>query len=186
MNDTRLLIRAEEADEPKRRRRKVDRLHFEPVVANRQDAAALLGITELAFTSGVKSGLYPAPCVDIGRIKRWSLKALRDIISPPANQKPPPPPKVIWPRMPRRVPLGPGVQHLYRHFDAEGRLLYVGVSLSALGRLAEHRQNADWFWQIARVEITAYASRRTVLKAERIAIQREKPLHNIAHARKAA
>jgi hypothetical protein len=180
-------IRSDEADAPKRRKRP-DPLKIEPMVARRAEAAAMLGVSEFVFTAGVKSGLYPAPCIDILRTQRWSLKHLRDFLHPPGHAVAPVPvaAKVKWPRMPRRVPLGPGVQHLYRHFDADGRLLYVGVSLSAIGRLAEHKQGAEWFWLIARVEVTAYANRRTVLKAERIAIQREKPLHNIRHAKRTA
>lgn len=186
VNDEQLLIRGEQAAQSPKRRMKAEPSSFAPMVARRKEAAAMLGVSEFVFTAGVKAGIYPAPCLDIGRTKRWSLRQLRDIVNPPADQKPPPPQKTHWPRMPRRVPLGPGVQHLYRHFDAEGRLLYIGVSLSAIGRLGEHKQNSDWFWMIARVEVTAYASRRTVLKAERLAIQREKPLHNIMHARKSA
>lgn len=182
MSDERLLIRAEQAAPSRREKR--DALRFEPVVARRAEAAAMLGVSEFDFTAGVKAGRYPAPCIDFGRTKRWSLKQLRDFLSPPQDAPRPPPVKVKYPRMPKRVPLGPGVQHLYRHFDAEGRLLYVGISLSAIGRLSEHKQVSAWFWSIARVEVTAYANRRAVLKAERIAILREKPLHNVVHARK--
>lgn len=94
-------------------------------------------------------------------------------------------PRIKVERMPRSIPHAPHAHHLYRHFDCEGRLLYVGISLNALNRLAEHKQTAEWFWRIARVEVTAYATRRSALKAERLAIQREKPLHNVKHTGKA-
>ena len=48
---------------------------------------------------------------------------------------------------------------LYRHFTADGTLLYVGISLSALNRLGQHRQNAEWFDKIARVEIEHFPTR---------------------------
>ena len=71
--------------------------------------------------------------------------------------------------------------HLYRHFDAEGKLLYVGVSISALNRLASHQQNSHWFWDISKVEVSKFETRQASLDAETAAIKNEKPLHNIIH-----
>jgi excinuclease UvrABC nuclease subunit len=71
------------------------------------------------------------------------------------------------------------VNHLYRHFAADGTLLYVGISLSAFQRLAQHRSRAHWFEQIARVEMEQFATREEALAAERVAIEHEKPLFNI-------
>jgi hypothetical protein len=45
------------------------------------------------------------------------------------------------------------MEHLYRHFDKDGTLLYVGISLSAINRLGQHKDNAHWFSSIKRVEI---------------------------------
>lgn len=70
-------------------------------------------------------------------------------------------------------------QHLYRHFDKNGKLLYVGVSTSALKRLAEHKQSSHWYYEITNVTIENFDSRDAVLKAEREAIIKEKPLHNL-------
>lgn len=70
--------------------------------------------------------------------------------------------------------------NLYRHFDASGALLYVGISLSAVQRLGQHRHNSHWFESIARIEIETFMSRAQVLIAERSAIEAERPLHNIA------
>jgi predicted GIY-YIG superfamily endonuclease len=60
--------------------------------------------------------------------------------------------------------------HLYRHFGKDGSLLYVGVSLSAVQRLAQHRSNAHWFEQIKRVEMETFETRQAVLDAEHAAI----------------
>ncbi len=68
---------------------------------------------------------------------------------------------------------------LYRHFSADGALLYVGVSLSALRRLGQHADNAHWFSRIARVEIQHFATRAEALAAERAAILSENPAHNL-------
>ncbi|MBS7790250.1 hypothetical protein KTR66_09600 [Roseococcus sp. SDR] len=70
---------------------------------------------------------------------------------------------------------------LYRHYDANGRLLYVGVSLSAVVRLAQHRDLSQWATQIARVDVQKFDTRDQALAAERAAIKSEKPLHNIMH-----
>ena len=71
------------------------------------------------------------------------------------------------------------VASLYRHFDRDGRLLYIGISLNAIARLAEHRDTSHWFSQIARVEIEPYPTRKAALAAELEAIRTENPLYNI-------
>lgn len=70
---------------------------------------------------------------------------------------------------------------LYRHFDAAGELLYVGISLNAVSRLAQHRIEANWFDEIARIDIEWHPTREAAESAERTAIQAEHPRHNIAH-----
>lgn len=77
------------------------------------------------------------------------------------------------------------MEHVYRHFDAAGALLYVGVSLSAIQRLAQHADNSHWFAQIARVEIQNFNSREEALAAERRAIADESPKHNIKRPKEA-
>lgn len=72
---------------------------------------------------------------------------------------------------------------LYRHFDAAGALLYVGISLSAMQRLAAHKTTSHWFGKIARVDIEWHASRAASLRAEAAAIAGEAPLFNIARPR---
>lgn len=67
---------------------------------------------------------------------------------------------------------------LYRHFDKDGQLLYVGISFGAIARLQAHKRDADWFDKIARVDIQKFPTIEAAKKAERKAIQREKPLHN--------
>jgi len=70
---------------------------------------------------------------------------------------------------------------LYRHFDSRGKLLYVGVSLAALLRLRQHKNNAQWFADIARVEIQHLDDREAALQAEKDAIKREQPAFNVMH-----
>lgn len=73
------------------------------------------------------------------------------------------------------------IHHLYRHFDAENRLLYVGISLSTLQRLGQHKSNSEWFRLISVVKIEEFPDIEKAKKAERDAIKKEKPLYNIAH-----
>lgn len=70
--------------------------------------------------------------------------------------------------------------HLYRHFDANDTLLYVGVSLSTINRLGQHKDHSHWFDSIAKVTIENFDSREASLEAETQAILKEKPAHNIA------
>jgi len=70
-------------------------------------------------------------------------------------------------------------QHLYRHFDEWGNLLYVGVSLSTIQRLSQHKHQSHWFNSIHTITIQQFSSREEVLEAERIAIQKEEPQHNL-------
>lgn len=72
---------------------------------------------------------------------------------------------------------------LYRHYDAEGALLYIGISLSWPSRTREHAGGSRWFDQVARVEIENFDTREEALTAEREAIKREKPKFNVVHNR---
>lgn len=74
---------------------------------------------------------------------------------------------------------------LYRHYNSANELLYVGVSLSSLQRLGQHAQHSDWFKSIASMKIEHFETREMALEAERSAIIRERPLHNIHHKKAA-
>lgn len=73
---------------------------------------------------------------------------------------------------------------LYRHFDADGRLLYVGISSSHLERLSQHMQGSHWSQDISRIEVEWHVTHFAAHQAEVAAIINEKPLHNIQHAAK--
>lgn len=74
-------------------------------------------------------------------------------------------------------------QDLYRWFDASGELLYVGISLNAYNRAKGHQQKSEWFSDAVTMTVERYATRAEVLNAERVAIIKEHPKHNVAHAR---
>lgn len=143
----------------------------------------MLGMGRSTFWEHVRLGKLPQP-VRIGGCVRWRVHDIRIARdgSPPAPAPKPPRPEMAD-QMPPSVPLGPGVQHLYRHFDGDGNLLYIGISLHAINRLLAHKEYAHWFSEIARIEITGYPDRATAALAERIAIGRENPKHNIQFLR---
>jgi hypothetical protein len=70
---------------------------------------------------------------------------------------------------------------LYRHFDQEGTLLYVGISLKAATRLETHMRDAAWSGEIARITVEYHPNRDLALVAERDAIMAEGPQWNQVH-----
>jgi hypothetical protein len=71
---------------------------------------------------------------------------------------------------------------LYRHFDANGDLLYIGISKDPEGRWMAHRGNREpWIHQAARRTDEWYNSRPEALTAEAKAIRAERPPFNGAH-----
>jgi hypothetical protein len=69
---------------------------------------------------------------------------------------------------------------LYRYFDKDERLLYVGISFNAFKRMGGHNEK-PWFTQISSMTVERFESRELALAAELRAIRTEKPIHNIAH-----
>lgn len=68
---------------------------------------------------------------------------------------------------------------LYRLFDQDGTLLYVGATLNVFSRLAAHRSRQPWFFEVARVELEHFEERADALRAEARAIEEEEPKHNV-------
>ena len=68
---------------------------------------------------------------------------------------------------------------LYRCFDAEGRLLYLGKSRYFLSRLETHRQTSPWWHEVAKIT-TETVPDDQLDEAEREAIRRERPLYNLS------
>lgn len=69
---------------------------------------------------------------------------------------------------------------LYRFYDAQGRLLYIGIAVDFLARWGKHRKKT-WWPLVARMEIEQHPNRAAACAAERKAIILEKPLHNYVH-----
>ena len=67
---------------------------------------------------------------------------------------------------------------LYRLWNGD-QLLYIGISKSYLKRLTEHMDTQPWAGSITKVTTEVYNTRKLAAQAERLAVQTEKPLHNI-------
>jgi hypothetical protein len=71
---------------------------------------------------------------------------------------------------------------LYRFFDDDGNLLYVGITLDPGRRWRKHR-GRPWWRFVADITVEQYTSRSAVLRAERRAIITEHPALNVLHNR---
>lgn len=71
--------------------------------------------------------------------------------------------------------------YVYRLFDADGRLLYIGATYHVPARLKAHRYNTPWFSEVASVEYQTFPNRRAAFAAEAKAIHAEDPLYNRRH-----
>jgi hypothetical protein len=69
---------------------------------------------------------------------------------------------------------------LYRFFDIEGRLLYVGISVSPLMRFMQHRGAKEWWFDAERIHLDHFDNAREAKTAESHAIKTERPLYNTA------
>jgi predicted GIY-YIG superfamily endonuclease len=70
---------------------------------------------------------------------------------------------------------------LYRFFDVEDRLLYIGITAGLPQRLMRHADGKPWWLQVAKITVEVMPGRAEVLAAERAAIRAERPLYNIRH-----
>lgn len=73
---------------------------------------------------------------------------------------------------------------VYRHYDADGRLLYVGAARSFGNRTQTHLRESEWVSQSVRAEAVFYPTRAEALDAEMAAIQAEKPIYNTVRNRR--
>lgn len=75
------------------------------------------------------------------------------------------------------------VPAIYRMYDREGLLLYVGQSVDPGSRIRNHRAEKPWWKEVARIEIqhVRHASELTRLEVD--AIRNERPLYNVVMQR---
>lgn len=128
-------------------------------------------------------GLHERPCMEVAAFMRAVLDrmgcgeaeriAVADAIAPMPEADAPPA---------RTAPLQPERTALYRHYDADGVLLYVGIAVDPAMRFKTHAKQAPWTAFAARHEGEWFATREEAAEAERAAIRDERPLFNKAGA----
>jgi predicted GIY-YIG superfamily endonuclease len=67
---------------------------------------------------------------------------------------------------------------LYRLLDAEGALLYVGISRSPSSRFMQHGRK-QWWSEVAEVRLQRYATDAEAMDAEATALQQERSRYNV-------
>lgn len=82
----------------------------------------------------------------------------------------------------RTAALGIADSYVYRYYDADGRLLYVGQTAHLTTRDKNHRNTKAWYPQIARREVSGPFTKDIALAAEFFALQTEDPIHNRTRA----
>ena len=70
--------------------------------------------------------------------------------------------------------------YLYRFFDLDERLLYVGITRDVGSRFSDHRRSSGWWSEVATCAIETTPGRAEAEYAEAVAILAERPLHNTA------
>lgn len=71
-------------------------------------------------------------------------------------------------------------ESLYRFFDKDNKLLYVGISSNWQQRLKQHYKDSDFHDESSYITLEHYETREAVEQAERIAIETEMPKYNKA------
>lgn len=72
---------------------------------------------------------------------------------------------------------------LYRWWDAQGNLLYIGKSMNVFGRIEQHRRNSRFFEEAATMTMERFPDALALGEAEVAAIRSEHPPYNVAHNR---
>jgi hypothetical protein len=78
------------------------------------------------------------------------------------------------------VPHYPRGAYLYRHWDADGRLLYVGIAERPTARERQHETSSPWMTFQVEMTVEPFGSRADAEAAEAEAIRTEQPLFNVA------
>lgn len=72
-------------------------------------------------------------------------------------------------------------QCLYRFYDSDDVLLYVGITVGLYVRWNNHNALKPWWREVARATVEHFPDRASVARAEREAIKTEAPKYNVIH-----
>lgn len=70
---------------------------------------------------------------------------------------------------------------LYRAYTRKGKLLYIGISLSVMKRLAQHKKSSAWYRKTGYIVLDWMPSRVVAEEIEAKAIRQERPEFNKTH-----
>jgi predicted GIY-YIG superfamily endonuclease len=70
---------------------------------------------------------------------------------------------------------------LYRFYDEEHVLLYVGITTDLPWRLQGHAGDKDWWIEVTEIRVEHFGNRIEAEEAERRAIRIERPMYNVQH-----
>ena len=82
----------------------------------------------------------------------------------------------------RRARMGVADSYVYRYFDAQGALLYVGQTSHLATRDKNHRNTMDWYAQVARRTVEGPFTKDIALAHEFEALNHEEPSFNRTQA----
>lgn len=68
---------------------------------------------------------------------------------------------------------------VYRIYDVDGRLLYVGSTRDIRERIRSHLSTKRWWWEVADIRVDVYPNRSLGEDAEQRAIAEENPRENV-------
>jgi len=68
---------------------------------------------------------------------------------------------------------------LYRIYDIDGQLLYVGITIDRDRRMWQHSITQPWWDEVEHIFFDKYDTRREAAKAEEKAIRSERPTYNV-------
>lgn len=67
---------------------------------------------------------------------------------------------------------------LYRFFNQDGALLYVGITDHLPGRMSEHAREKEWWREVSTVTVEHFDSRAEARRAEQAAMDDGRPARN--------
>lgn len=68
---------------------------------------------------------------------------------------------------------------VYRHYDINKNLLYVGITNNLFGRTMQHEQTATWYNDISLITVEHFVEREEAINKESLYIKELNPKHNI-------
>ncbi|WP_053638273.1 MULTISPECIES: GIY-YIG nuclease family protein [Streptomyces] len=80
------------------------------------------------------------------------------------------------------MPALPSRTAVYRLFDADGTLLYVGMTYAPERRFRDHRAKRTWWSQVDGISIEWFTTRYRASLAEAKALRTEHPVHSVHQA----